>query len=97
MYTKLSIIRKKKLFKVVTRGVAWGGTLELQSHLIRKKERKFLLFIFFCFLSLSLTINLLDFQVLRSIFKYSVNFIGAASLKLGILHYKHLQTFLYKT
>ena len=62
----------------------------------KKKRRKFSSFHFFCFLSLNLTVNFVVFHVLSSIFKYSVNFIGAAGLKLGMLHYKFLQGFLYK-
>ena len=56
----------------------------------KKKKEKFPLFQFSCFFSLNLTINLLVFQILHSIFKYSLNG-WRCKLKLCALHFKHIQ------
>ena len=54
-----------------SRGIAhWSCS---PTKLKKKEEENFLYFIFFCFLSLNLTVNFVVFHVLSSIFKYSVN------------------------
>ena len=63
----------------------------------QKKEEENFLHSIFLLSFIKLDGKLVVFHVLSSIFKYSLNFIGAAGLKLGMLHYKFLQGFLYKT
>ena len=92
---KLSIAH---LLCIHTRGVAWGGTLDLQSHLVEKiKNEKIISFISVFLLSLvKLNAKLVSFSSFTFNLLIFGKFIWCCKLELGVLLYKDLQIFYTK-